>query len=73
MMDEFALHIVRTHGMETLEELNRLKHTAKKHTRAELQEMIDYYKDLVDHNCSVEGRMMIEKGKECNWCGKEEK
>jgi hypothetical protein len=25
---------------------------------------------LVSHECSVEGSMMIEAGKECDWCGK---
>jgi len=26
--------------------------------------------DLLDHNCPVQGLMMIEVNKPCNWCGK---
>jgi len=24
--------------------------------------------ELIEHNCPVEGEMMIEKDKPCNWC-----
>jgi len=24
--------------------------------------------DLIEHNCPVEGEIMIEKDKPCNWC-----
>jgi len=24
--------------------------------------------NLIEHNCPVEGEMMIEKDKPCNWC-----
>jgi len=24
--------------------------------------------DLIEHDCPVEGCIMIEKGKSCNWC-----
>lgn len=25
--------------------------------------------EMIEHNCPVNGEMMIEKGKPCNWCG----
>jgi len=25
---------------------------------------------LIDHNCPVDGEIMIEKDKPCDWCGK---
>jgi len=25
---------------------------------------------LINHNCPVDGEIMIEKDKPCNWCGK---
>ena len=28
--------------------------------------------NLVDHNCPREGRMQIEAGRPCDWCGQEE-
>jgi hypothetical protein len=24
--------------------------------------------DLIEHNCPIEGEMLIEEGKPCNWC-----
>jgi len=24
--------------------------------------------ELIEHNCPIEGEMMIEKDKPCNWC-----
>jgi hypothetical protein len=41
--------------------------------KGEMMSKLKAIKGLVDHICPIEGRMMIEKGKECNWCGKVEK
>lgn len=40
-MDEFALYLLNRYGQETIEELMRLKHTPTKHTRADLEAMIE--------------------------------
>lgn len=26
--------------------------------------------ELIEHNCPVDGKIMVEKDKPCNWCGK---
>lgn len=41
--DEFAAYIVREHGQETLEELLRLKHTARRWSMAELRELLNQF------------------------------
>ena len=41
--DEFAAYIVRTHGQDTLEELLRLKRTAKRYGMADLRELLELY------------------------------
>ena len=41
--DEMAAHIIRKHGAETIDELLRLKKTVVKHTRADLEAMIERY------------------------------
>lgn len=46
-MDEYAMHIIKTYGLSVLEELHRLKHTAKKWTRAELEDLINKYRGLI--------------------------
>ena len=43
-MDEYTLFMIRKHGVEVLEELNKLKYKTKQFTSQELQEMIDHYK-----------------------------
>lgn len=47
-MDSMALHIIKVHGLETLEDLGRLKHTAKKFTRAELMEFIERHERYLE-------------------------
>lgn len=46
--DEFAQHIIAEHGVDVLDELLRLKHTAVKRTRADLQGLIDFYKTKLE-------------------------
>lgn len=46
-MDEYALYMKREYGEGILEELNKLKHKSRKITRAEYQEKIQHYKDLI--------------------------
>lgn len=41
--DEMALHILRIHGPETVEELMRLKHTEKRWRIPELRELLEKY------------------------------
>jgi hypothetical protein len=43
--DEMALHIIKTHGVDVLDELMRLKHTAKKWTTSELRELLEQYRE----------------------------
>ena len=47
-MDSMALHIIKVHGLETLEDLGRLKHTAKKFTRGELMEFIERHERYLE-------------------------
>lgn len=42
-MDEFAGHIIRQHGQDAIDELLKLKHQPTKHTRADLEKMIDEF------------------------------
>lgn len=44
--DDFAANIVREHGQEVFEELMQLKYQTKKHSRSEIEEMIEKYKAL---------------------------
>lgn len=44
-MDEMAFHIVKVHGYPVLEELLRLKHTAKYWTMGELRELLERYQE----------------------------
>lgn len=44
--DDFAARIVAEEGKEVFEELMQLKYQTKKHSRAELEEMIEKYKAL---------------------------
>jgi hypothetical protein len=46
--DDMALYIVRLYGKDCLTELMQLKYQTKKHTRVELEEMIDKYKKKVE-------------------------
>lgn len=43
VQDEFAQHIIETHGVEVLNELMRLKHSVAKFSREELQSMCNHY------------------------------
>jgi hypothetical protein len=45
LQDEMALHILRTHGPDTVEDLMRLKHTTRRWTVAELRELIEKYRE----------------------------
>ena len=45
LQDVMAGHILRTHGPETIEDLLRLKHTAKRWTMAELRELLAQYSE----------------------------
>lgn len=45
--DQMALHIVRKHGQETLEDLLRLKHSTKRWTMPELRELLDKYREEI--------------------------
>ena len=42
--DEFAAHIIEKHGQEVFAELIRKKHEVCKHTRSDLEELIESYK-----------------------------
>lgn len=44
--DDFAKVIIDNHGQEVFEELMQLKYQTKKHSRSEIEEMIDKYKLL---------------------------
>jgi hypothetical protein len=44
MQDEFARAIIQRYGMSTFDELMSMKHTAKKYTRSDLEELIELYK-----------------------------
>lgn len=45
--DAFAVALLQEYGPETLEELMRLKHTAKKWTMYELRELLEQYRELL--------------------------
>lgn len=47
LQDEMALHILRVHGPETIEELMRLKHSEKKWTMPELRELLELYEGRI--------------------------
>lgn len=44
-MDEHAAYIIKTYGVETLDELMALKHTTKKWTMSELRELLETYEE----------------------------
>lgn len=44
--DDFAAAIIKEYGQEVFEELMQLKYQTKKHSRAEIEEMIEKYKSL---------------------------
>ena len=44
--DDYAKYIVETYGQETFEELMQLKYQTKKHSRTEIEEMIEKYQEL---------------------------
>lgn len=44
--DDFAAAIIKEQGQETFEELMQLKYQTKKHSRSEIEEMIEKYKAL---------------------------
>ena len=46
-MDEFAGYLLRRYGKETVEELLALKRKTVKHTRADLEEMIEHFTQKV--------------------------
>lgn len=46
--DDMALYIVRLYGKDCLTELMQLKYQTKKHTRVELEELIEKYKKKVE-------------------------
>ena len=45
--DDFAREIINKHGGDVFSDLMTLKYTAKKHSRAELEEMIEKYSKLL--------------------------
>jgi hypothetical protein len=42
--DEFGWHIIKKHGLETLDQLMQMKHKVMKLTRADLEDLIAAYK-----------------------------
>ena len=44
--DDYSQYIIRTYGQETFEELMQLKYQTKKHSRTEIEEMIEQYQEL---------------------------
>ena len=44
--DDFARAIIKEYGIETHEELMQLKYQTKKHSRIEIEEMIEKYQEL---------------------------
>jgi 5-methylcytosine-specific restriction endonuclease McrA len=44
--DDFAQAIIKTYGKEIFEELMQLKYQTKKHSRIEIEEMIEKYQEL---------------------------
>jgi hypothetical protein len=46
-MDDFAGHLLERYGKETVEELLALKRKTVKHTRADLEEMIEHFTQKV--------------------------
>jgi hypothetical protein len=43
LQDEMALHIIKRHGPEMIDELMKLKHTPKRWSVSELRELIEIY------------------------------
>jgi len=44
--DDYSQYIIKTHGQEVFEELMQLKYQTKKHSRTEIEEMIEKYQKL---------------------------
>ena len=46
--DDYARFIIKKYGQIEFVELMRLKYTTVKHTRSDLEEMIEIYKDKLE-------------------------
>jgi len=46
--DDYARFIIKKYGQTQFDELMRLKYTTVKHTRSDLEEMIDIYKEKLE-------------------------
>ena len=44
--DDYSRYIIKTYGQETFEKLMQLKYQTKKHSRTEIEEMIEKYQEL---------------------------
>lgn len=44
--DDYSRAIIKKHGLQVYEELMQLKYQTKKHSRSEIEEMIEHYKKL---------------------------
>ena len=47
--DDYARFIIKKYGQTQFDELMRLKYTTVKHTRSDLEEMIELYKEKLEN------------------------
>ena len=47
--DDYARFIIKKYGQNNFDELMRLKYTTVKHTRSDLEEMIELYKEKLEN------------------------
>jgi hypothetical protein len=62
--DEFSAHIISVHGIETHQELIRLKHEVRKFSRTDLEELIVEYKTKLSELDNNQGEKQSDRPSE---------